>query len=136
MFLGLHVVLYRLSGGRVGGKMFGGEVLLLTTLGHRSGKPRSVPVMYFENQGRRYIVASFGGSPAHPAWFKNIEKHPQVDVQVRAHRYKATAEVIEGDERTRVWQQVITEMPQFAGYKTKIGEGGREIPIVHLSERS
>ena len=132
-FVGTHVALYKISGGRIGGTMFGGKVLLLTTTGNKSGKKRTVPVMYFENDGHRYVVASFGGAPVHPAWYKNMEKHPEVTVQVGRERFDAKSEVVEGEERARVWQQVVREMPQFEGYKKKIGDGGRQIPVVRLS---
>jgi F420H(2)-dependent quinone reductase len=134
MFVGSHVAFYKLSGGRIGGKMFGGKVLLLTTTGNKSGKKRTVPVMYFESDGKRYVIASFGGAPAHPAWYKNMEKHPEVTVQVRGHRYDAKSEVVTGEERAKVWKQAVTEMPQFDGYEKKIGPGGREIPVVRLAE--
>jgi deazaflavin-dependent oxidoreductase (nitroreductase family) len=131
-FVGSHVFWYRLTGGRLGGSMFGGRVLLLTTTGNKSGKKRTVPVMYFEHDGTRAVVASYGGSPVHPAWYKNMQANPEVEVQVGSHRYQATAETAGPALRSEIWQKVITSMPQFAGYEKKTE--GREIPIVLLRE--
>ena len=131
MFVGTHVALYRLTGGKLGGGMFGGRVLLLTTTGNKSGKERTVPVMYFDHQGKRVVVASFGGAPVHPAWFKNMQAKPEATVQVGREKYRARPVVLGGEERASVWKQVVTAMPQFAGYDEKVA-GRREIPVVAL----
>ncbi|MSP60235.1 MAG: nitroreductase family deazaflavin-dependent oxidoreductase [Myxococcales bacterium] len=132
-FVGLHVKLYRATSGKFGGSMAGGKVLLLTTKGNKSGKERTVPVMFFEIDGRRFVIASYGGSPAHPAWFKNMQASPDVTVQVRERCYPARPDVITGDERARVWKHVIGQMPRFDAYEKKVG-GVREIPVVELKE--
>jgi deazaflavin-dependent oxidoreductase (nitroreductase family) len=125
-----HVAIFRLTGGRIGGSMFGGKVLLLTTTGNRSGEPRTVPVMQFEDGGRRFVIASYGGNPQNPAWFKNLEKTPTATVEVPGERYQARAEVLHGDERARIWRKVVAEAPNFAAYEKKAV--GREIPVVEL----
>lgn len=130
MFVATHVALFRATGGRIGSSMMGGKVLLLTTTGHKSGKARTVPVMQFEDGGRRFVIASNGGNPAHPAWFKNLQAKPEVGVQTRGERYQARAEVVGSDERARLWKKVTTEAPNFAAYEKKTG--GREIPVVEL----
>src|SRR4051812_36656382 len=103
LFVAAHVALFRTTGGRLGSTMMGGKVLLLTTTGSKSGKARTVPVMQFEDGGRRFVIASAGGSPAHPAWFKNLQKNPDVTVETRGERYQARAEVVNGEERKRLW---------------------------------
>jgi deazaflavin-dependent oxidoreductase (nitroreductase family) len=133
MFVASHIGVFRATGGRVGSSMFGGRVLLLTTTGNKSGKPRTVPVMYFELDGQRYVIASFGGNPAHPAWYKNLAARPDVTVEIKGRRYPARAQVVEGEERARVWQLAVSQMKQFAGYEQKT-DGKRQIPVVRLQE--
>ena len=130
MFVATHVAIFRATGGRIGSSMQGGKVLLLTTTGNRSGKQRTVPVMQFDDDGRRYVVASFAGSPEHPAWFKNLQKTPEVGVEVRGERYRARAEVVSAEERARLWQKIVAQAPNFAEYEKKTQ--GRQIPIVEL----
>src|SRR6185369_2489179 len=83
MFVSGHVALFRSTNGGMGSSMGGNQLLLLTTKGAKSGKSRTAPVMFFEDGGHRFVVASAGGSPKHPAWFKNLEINPNVDVQVK-----------------------------------------------------
>jgi deazaflavin-dependent oxidoreductase (nitroreductase family) len=130
LFVATHVALFRATGGRIGSTMMGGKVLLLTTTGNKSGKARTVPVMQFEDGGRRFVIASAGGSPEHPAWFKNLQKRPEVTVELRGERYQARAAAVNGDERARLWKKITTEAPNFAAYEKKTQ--GREIPVVEL----
>jgi deazaflavin-dependent oxidoreductase (nitroreductase family) len=133
LFIKLHARLYRATGGRIGS--WGGRVLILTTKGAKSGKTRHVPVMFFEFGGRRFVIASFAGSPTHPAWFKNLQRNPDVSVQVNGKRYNARATVLSSDERAKIWPQVIAQASRFADYEKKVG-GAREIPVVELKEVS
>ncbi len=130
LFLAANVGIYRATRGKIGGSMFGGQVLLLTTKGNKTGRSRTTPVMYFDDGASRVVIASAGGSPVHPAWFKNLSRHPEVRVEVKAEAYPARAEVASGDERARIWQRVISEQPRFAEYAKK--SQGREIPVVVL----
>jgi deazaflavin-dependent oxidoreductase (nitroreductase family) len=134
LFVAGNVALFRSTNGRMGSTMGGNSLLLLTTKGAKSGKPRTVPVMFFEDGGHRFVVASFGGSPKHPAWFKNLERDPKVTVEVKGKRYDARAEVMGPEDRARCWQKVTTTMPQFAEYEKKTQ--GRVIPLVYLKESS
>src|SRR3954453_23534068 len=131
MFVATHVALFRATGGRIGSSMRGGKVLLLTTTGNKSGKQRTVPVMQFDDDGRRYVIGSFAGSPSDPAWIKNLRKTPRVGVQVRGSRYDAQAKLLGGEERARVWKKVTDAAPDFAAYEKKAQ--GREIPVVELT---
>jgi deazaflavin-dependent oxidoreductase (nitroreductase family) len=130
IFATTHVALFRATGGRIGGSMRGGQILLLTTIGNKSGKPRTVPVMQFEDEGRRFVIASAAGNPAHPAWFKNLQKTATVTVERPGERYEARADVLSGDERARIWKKVVDRAPDFAAYQKKAA--GREIPVVEL----
>ncbi|HEY7954165.1 MAG TPA: nitroreductase family deazaflavin-dependent oxidoreductase [Polyangia bacterium] len=130
LFIGTHVALFRLTGGRLGSKMGGGKVLLLTTTGNKSGKKRTVPVMQLDEDGRRFVIASAAGSKEHPAWFKNLRAHPEVTVEVRGQRYDARAEPLSSEERAKIWPKLIARAPNFAEYEKKAE--GREIPVVEL----
>jgi deazaflavin-dependent oxidoreductase (nitroreductase family) len=132
LFLGANVFLFRRTGGKIGSRMFGGNVLLLTTRGSKSGKGRTVPVMYFDDGPHRVVIASAGGSPAHPAWYNNLSRNSSVTVEIKGRRYSARADVASGAERQRIWKQVIREQPRFAEYEARAKQ--REIPVVVLSE--
>jgi deazaflavin-dependent oxidoreductase (nitroreductase family) len=129
-FIGAHVRLYRATHGRVGANVFGGRVLLLTTTGAKSGLPRTVPVMYFDCAGKRVVVASYAGGPADPAWFKNLSRDGNVEVQVEGRKYRARARILEGEERASCYRQVAAQSPRFGEYERKAGM--REIPVVEL----
>jgi deazaflavin-dependent oxidoreductase (nitroreductase family) len=130
LFIGAHVGMYRLTGGRLGGKIVGQPVVLLTTTGRKTGKARTVPLGSFEDGGDRLIVASFAGRPTHPAWYNNLVANPEVTIQLGQRTYRARAETVTGEERARLWQMIITAAPTFADYQKKAGS--REIPVVRL----
>jgi deazaflavin-dependent oxidoreductase (nitroreductase family) len=129
LFTAIHVWLYRSSGGKRWAKMGGNGILLLTTKGRKTGEARTVPVMCFEDGGDRFVVASKGGSPSHPAWFLNLEKNPDVTVQVGSDVYRAKAVITEPAERDRLYRKAAGAMPQFDGYEKK---ATRVIPVVRL----
>lgn len=128
-FVGGHVGLYRLTGGRLGARIGTLPVALVTTIGRKTGKERTVPVGSFEDQGDVVVVASFAGSPQHPAWYNNLAANPNVTVQVGATPHPARAEVVTGPDRERLWKMIIDKAPNFAEYQKKTT---REIPIVRL----
>ncbi len=129
-FTRLHIKMFRATGGKIGGSIAGGKVLLLTTQGHKSGQPRTVPLVYFEHQGKVYVVGSAGGAPDHPAWYKNLAARPEVTVEIGARRLEAQAVTVDQKERTLVFDQVKKQMTMFAGYEKKATQ--RTIPIVRL----
>jgi deazaflavin-dependent oxidoreductase (nitroreductase family) len=131
-FVTAHTLLFRASGGKIAASMEGNELLLLTTKGSKTGKARTVPVMCFEDAGDAVVIASANGSPSHPAWFKNLERDPNVTVERTGKRFAARAEVASGERRARIWQNVVSKMPRFGGYQEKAQ--GREIPVVILKE--
>jgi deazaflavin-dependent oxidoreductase (nitroreductase family) len=106
--------------------------LLLTTKGNKTGKPRTVPLMCFEDEGQPVIIASAAGSPAHPAWFKNLERSPDVTIEVDGKRRAVRAKIVTGERRARIWADVVKRQPRFAEYEKKTE--GREIPVVVLKE--
>ena len=103
--------------------------LLLTTNGRRSGKPITMPLIYGEADGSYIIVASKGGAPQHPGWYLNLAATPQVEVQVRDKRFRATARTTSGQERTNLWQKMRGIYPPYDEYQAKTE---REIPVVVL----
>jgi deazaflavin-dependent oxidoreductase (nitroreductase family) len=130
LFLAGNVFVFRATNGKIGSSMFGGRVLLLTTKGKKTGKQRTVPVMYFDDGASQVVIASAGGSPTHPAWFRNLSQDSNVTVETKGRSYHARAEVATGEERARIWDKVIAEQPRFAEYAKK--SAGREIPVVVL----
>jgi proline iminopeptidase len=103
--------------------------LLLTTRGRKSGEPRLLPLIYGKADGGYVIIASKGGAPSHPAWYLNLAAHPEVDVQVAADRFKATARVATGEERSALWSQMVELYPPYTAYQERTE---REIPVVVL----
>ena len=128
-FLAAHVNVYRLSRGRVGASMRGAKVLLLTTIGRTSGNPWTVPLMDIEHDGHSHVIASAGGGPTDPAWFRNLTATPTVGVQRGAETFRARTEVLSGDERATVYKQAEE---QYADFTTYAENAGREIPVVRL----
>ncbi len=129
LFMAIQTFLYRLTGGKLGGKFMGFDVLLLTTTGRKSGRTRTVPLGNFSHSGGYVVVASNGGQPSHPAWYFNLKSNPHVTIQVLDKVIPAIAEVLTGDERAQAWQQVIATAPNYAAYQKKTS---REIPLVLL----
>ena len=127
LFMAIQVWLYRLSGGRLGGRMRGFKVILLTTTGRKSGKTRTLPLGLFDWPGGYLVVASNGGQSKHPAWYHNLMSHPQATVQLFNKVIPVTAEELTGATRAQAWQQVITSAPAYAAYEKKTT---RIIPLV------
>jgi len=134
MISGTHEFWYRLSGGLIGGRVGGLPILLLTTTGRKSGKKRTMPLVYLQDGDDIVIIASNGGSDRHPAWWLNLKDKPEAEVQVGRDAKSVTAEKATGEERERLWRQVV-EM--YKGYDEYRRMTEREIPVVILrSERS
>jgi deazaflavin-dependent oxidoreductase (nitroreductase family) len=125
--------MYRSSGGKRGVTMAGMPVLLLTTRGRKTGKTRTVPVVSFVEGDQTYVIASMGGQPQHPAWFFNLEAHPEVEVQFGQDHWQARAEVLSAEERARLWPKITTKFPNFGEYQQKTT---RVIPVVRLARAS
>ncbi len=104
--------------------------LLLTTIGRKSGEKRSLPLIYKEIDGAYVVIASKGGMPNHPVWFLNLEANPDCDLMVGAKAVKARARVAEGEERTRLWDELEAIYPPYKDYQANAGD--RVIPVVVL----
>ncbi|MEV6596122.1 nitroreductase/quinone reductase family protein [Actinoplanes sp. NPDC051346] len=122
---------FRANNGRVGGWFEGTRLLLLTTTGARSGRPHTTPVGYLPDGGDRVLViASAGGAPRHPAWFHNLLADPIVTVEDGVFTYQATATVLTGDERDRLFARAVEADPGWADYQAKTT---RVLPVVALT---
>ena len=131
LFVPLHRLLFRLSNGRLLGRLEGHGVLVLVTRGRRTGKPRSSPLMYFQFEGSAdlIVVASNYGLDHHPAWYLNAAADPNVSVETKGETFPATARITHGDERAALFDKVAAANPRFARYRVATD---RQIPVVAL----
>jgi proline iminopeptidase len=125
-----HVRRYRETDGEVGHDWKeGSPILLLTTTGRSTGNETTTPLIYNLDGDTPVIVASKGGAPEDPGWFKNLAKTPEVGIQIKGDRFRARARVAEGEERARLWRLMNEVWPHYDEYATKTD---REIPVVVL----
>jgi deazaflavin-dependent oxidoreductase (nitroreductase family) len=103
--------------------------LLLTTTGRKSGDKFMFPLFYGMDGDRYFVIASKGGAPQHPGWYRNILANPDVEVQVGTRKLKARARTATGDQRTQLWKKALEFWPPYADYQFKTE---REIPVVVL----
>lgn len=125
----LHVFLYRLSGGAIGGRFGKAPVLLLTTKGRRSGKAYTTPLLYLRDGSNLVVVASSGGADLDPQWWRNLKSDPEAQVQVKRDKFAARAEQASAEEKQRLWPQLVQMYKPYQGYQEKTA---REIPVVIL----
>lgn len=121
---------FRANAGKVGGYFAGKTLLILHTVGAKSGKERINPTAYTTDGDRLVIIASKGGAPTHPNWYRNILAHPQVTLEVGTEQFKAFAEVASEPERTRLYNKMVEMMPGFAEYEKRTT---RVIPVITLT---
>ena len=124
-----HLRKYLATNGADGHIWNGVPTLLLTTTGRKSGAAQQLPLIYGKDGDHFVIVASRGGAPDHPGWYKNLAALPEVKVQVLADKFSARARTATGAERARLWQAMAKVFPPYEEYKAKTS---REIPVVVL----
>lgn len=124
---------FRANEGQVGGPFAGASLLLLTTTGAKTGRRVTSPLMYNTDGDRLVIFASKGGAPTHPAWYHNLQAHPEVTLEVGTERFEAHAVVVTGEERERLFNQQAAQSPQFAQYQANTS---RMIPVITLERVS
>jgi F420H(2)-dependent quinone reductase len=129
-FMHLHSSLYRATNGSIGGRLAGRPMLLLITLGRKSGQERTTPIMYTRDGDDYILIASNGGAPQDPQWYRNIEKHAQATIQVGTEIIKVAARKANPEERQRLWSAVTSQYKNFADYQARTT---REIPVVILT---
>jgi deazaflavin-dependent oxidoreductase (nitroreductase family) len=121
---------FQANSGKVGGPFAGKTLLLLHTVGVKSGQERINPVAYVADGDRLVIIASKGGAPTNPDWYYNIFAHPLVTVEVGTEQFQAQAAIASEPERTRLYNQMVEMMPGFAEYQQKTT---RVIPVITLT---
>jgi deazaflavin-dependent oxidoreductase (nitroreductase family) len=128
----LNVPIYRLTRGRVLGKVGRAPVLLLTTTGRRSGQPRTAPVVFLAEGERLIVIGSNAGNERPPAWALNLQANPDAEVEVRGQRRSVRARVAEGEERAELWRRSNEQYGGFDDYKTRTS---RDIRLFVLEPR-
>ena len=122
--------LYMASGGKEGTELKGKPVILLTTIGAKTGKIRKTPLMRVEHDGEYAVVASLGGAPKHPVWYHNIKAHPRVELQDGTVTREYEAREVTGDEKATWWNRAVAAWPDYADYQRKTD---RQIPVFVLT---
>ncbi|MEI6666402.1 MAG: nitroreductase family deazaflavin-dependent oxidoreductase, partial [Chloroflexota bacterium] len=135
LFLAIHVALYRATNGKIGSRMFGGDVLVLITTGRRTGQRRNTPVMYVRDpeQDRFAVIASNNGSDSHPAWFYNATAAGSAEIQVHDRRMAVGVRQATEEERARLWKVAVANYAGFDAYERKTK---RHIPMLLLDPRA
>ena len=128
-----HVFFYKLSGGRIGGRIHKADVLLLTTTGRKTGKKRTTPLLYVRDGNRLVIIASNGGRPIDPSWWMNLKRNPIAMVQVKSLKETIYAQRAIGSEKERLWRLMTSAYPTYDNYQQKTA---REIPVVILMPKT
>jgi F420H(2)-dependent quinone reductase len=129
----VHQWLYETTDGRVGASIGGRPMLLLRTVGRRSGEHRTSALLYVRDGDGYVVIASKGGDPRHPGWFHNLGANPDVEIQVGRQRLPVHARVAAGDERSRLWAKADeVNKGQYTTYQSRTE---REIPVVVLEPR-
>lgn len=125
----LQVYMYRSSGGKRMNRVRGMPILLLTTIGRKSGKHRVTPVMYIRDGNNYVITASNNGAKENPGWFANLQADPKVKIEVEGATKNVIARKASSEEKGRLWTQLVQQAPFFEGYQKKTK---RELPMVIL----
>ena len=124
--------LYESSGGTKGTTLRGMPVVVLWTVGAKSGKIRKTPLMRVEHDGDYAVVASLGGAPQHPVWYHNVVANPHVELQDGPERHDYTAREVTGEEKALWWERAVAAYPDYASYQERTD---REIPVFVLERR-
>ena len=126
---GAHAGVYRATGGKLFGRMGKSPILLLNTVGRKSGKRRTSPLLYAMDGEDFVIIASKGGASAHPAWYLNLMANPEATVEIEDREVRVRAEVADSEEKSRLWQKMVEMYPAYDAYQEKTE---REIPLLVL----
>ena len=125
----LHAVVYRLTGGVLGRRLVGNDMLLLTTRGSRTGRRHTVPLLYLRDDETMIVIASWGGRPENPDWYGNLEAQPRATVQVRSRVSAVRARTATPAEREAWWPRIVAAYPGYRAYQSHTD---RIIPVVFL----
>ena len=129
LFWKFHSRLYRATGGRIGGTVIGMPVLLLTTVGRKTGQPRTNALTYMPEGDACVVIASNAGEPRHPAWWLNLQANPKASIQRGREATRVVAREAEEEERARLWEGIVQRESGYAVYAQRTS---RRIPVVVL----
>ncbi len=128
-FMNINAFIIHTSRGRIGTQLGTQTILILNTIGRKSGQPRSAPLAYFFHEGKYLIVESNWGKEYHADWYFNLQKQPQASIEVKGQTIKVNASFAEGEEYTRLWEYVTKKHPPYLDYQKMTS---RHISIVVL----
>jgi deazaflavin-dependent oxidoreductase (nitroreductase family) len=126
---GAHAGVYRATGGKLFGRMGKSPILLLNTVGRKSGNKRTSPLLYVMDGEDFVIIASKGGASTHPAWYLNLRANPEATVEIGDREVRVRAEETDAEEKARLWQKMVEMYPTYDDYQKKTE---REIPLLVL----
>ena len=126
---GMHAGVYRATGGKLFGRMGKSPILLLNTVGRKSGKKRTSPLLYVMDGDDFVVIASKGGAATHPAWYLNLMANPEATVEIGDREVQVEAEMADPEEKPRLWQKMVEMYPTYDDYQRKTE---REIPLLLL----
>lgn len=125
----LHTFVYRTTNGRLGQRLVNNDMLLLTTFGRSTGRQHTVPLLYLRERNRLIVIASYGGRPTHPEWYRNLEAHTRASVQILGEHFDVEATTMTGTERFDWWPKIVDAYSDYAIYQSRTD---RQIPVVWL----
>lgn len=125
-FTAINVFLYQISGGRIGNKLAGMDICLITMKGAKSGKQRKIPLMYIPYKQGLILVASQGGAPKHPTWYYNLTMNPTITAEVHGLKMRLNARQAGEDELLEVWPICVAHYPDYDLYRKRTT---RQIPV-------
>ena len=128
----VHVFVYRLTGGLLGGTLAGAPILLLTTTGRRSGRHRTVPLVYVPDGGALIVIGSNAGGARQPGWYHNLHARHDAEVRVRRERINVRARDVASEQRARLWPVITERFPAYLDYQRRTS---RRIPLVALERQ-
>lgn len=121
---------YEATGGADANTLRGVPIIVVTSVGAKSGKLRKTPLMRIEHEGEYAIVASMGGAPQHPTWYHNVKKNPHVELQDGTEKMDYTAREVTGEEKAAWWKRAVAVWPDYAEYQERTD---RQIPVFVLT---
>lgn len=124
-----HTLIYRATRGRIGRRLLDNNMLLLTTRGHATGKAHTVPLLYLEDGTSLVVIASWGGRPNHPHWYRNLLNTPEAEARLPDGSFRVIARTASDEERREWWPRIVAT---YAGYEAYQSRTDREIPVVFL----
>ena len=123
---------YLISSGKIFGNLGNLPVLILNTKGRTTGRIIKTVLVYFSDQGKIFIIASFGGNPKNPSWFLNIQKNPYISIQIKNEKINCFARILSKEEKDLIWPKIILF---YSGYERYQNSTSREIPVIELESR-